>query len=38
MATAENRDLIGLNPQAGADRFTTDGLTWLRANFDAATC
>jgi hypothetical protein len=36
MARAENRDLIGLNPQPGANRFTADGLSWLRANFDAA--
>jgi hypothetical protein len=36
MATAENRDLIGVNPQPGADRFTSDGLTWIQANADAA--
>lgn len=36
MPTAENRDLVGLQVQPGADRFTSDGLSWLRANFDAA--
>jgi hypothetical protein len=36
MASPENRDLIGLYPQPNADRFTSDGLAWLRANFDAA--
>jgi hypothetical protein len=36
MAIPENRDLMGLNPQPAVDRFTTDGLTWVRAHFDAA--
>ncbi len=36
MASAPNRDLIGVNPQPGANRNTADGLSWLRANFDAA--
>lgn len=36
MATAENRELIGLNPQPAADRFTSDGRQWIAANFDAA--
>ncbi len=36
MAIAENRDVIGLYPQPAADRWNSDGLSWLRANADAA--
>jgi hypothetical protein len=36
MATAKNRDLIGLGYPPGADGWNSDGLFWLRANFDAA--
>ena len=36
MATAENRDLIGLGYPVTADPMTCDGNTWIQANFDAA--
>ena len=36
MATAPNWDLIGLDYPVAADHRTACGLTWIRANFDAA--
>jgi hypothetical protein len=36
MATAENRDLIGLHHPVAADRWTATGQQWIKANFDAA--
>ena len=36
MAGAENRDLIGLDPQPAVDPMTASGSTWVEAMFDAA--
>jgi hypothetical protein len=36
MAKPANRELIGLDYPLAADPKTCDGLTWVRANFDAA--
>jgi hypothetical protein len=36
MATAENRELIGLGYPVTADPMTCDGGQWIAANFNAA--